>query len=680
MMRRLLATFIVCGAFVQGRPATRDIPLPEGVSRARCLAEDGRQYSSPPNGRTLPVDCVGARETVLRCDFDGGEPLDLTMGALCAADVMPTVPAGPVLVSAQRPTGVTAEWVRFVGLPDPGVSVIARREFRLNGSVSLPVALRDDRFITFLRPGVSPVTVHADALSTREDWTLPEAAAGGELVVRVPEAPIRAVRFHLMGAAGRATAPVRNIAHFGAVAGGAYELVPEYEGGLRGQRTPVRIQDGKVTFVPLLEEQVGGVEVLVDRFLCTASRTLAVARIRSSPISGAASIETVLTLPTREPCAHTVAGLQPGEYQVSLRGPQGQLAAQTVPVNAQTLTPVYARSESVEASGRVSLNGRPLPDVDLRFIAQSRVAAEHVTRTDSEGQYKVTLPEPGRFQVWFQRKGFTMLGNEREVTLSVGANHTDFDLEGGTLKVTFTHWARRGPVDLVVTPVSMSRPGKVGDSLRVLATDPVPVVLSGLSYAKYAVQAREHGADGQHGGGVAGATVTLEEAQPEAAIELVFSDKGGTVRVVDEAGVLLANATLKAGEERLMQTARGVFSLGSVSPATSVLASAPGFAPVLRVVPNESPFNIVLTRGRQVRLHFAAGSPPIIRGSLLWPGTDAQVPLHLFAVTRSADPTGDYIVHNFPAVPGVVYIAAPFDPPERYQPIAPDSNGVIRIK
>ena len=111
--------------------------------------------------------------------------------------------------------------------------------------------------------------------------------------------------------------------------------------------------------------------------------------------------------------------------------------------------------------------------------------------------------------MWFQRDGFAMLGNEREVTLSAGANYSDFDLQGATLTVTLKQWARRAPVDISVTPVSMSRPGKVGDNLRVLPTDPLPVVFSGLSYGKYAVQAREHSAPGQEGGRLAGATVTL---------------------------------------------------------------------------------------------------------------------------------------------------------------------------
>jgi hypothetical protein len=108
--------------------------------------------------------------------------------------------------------------------------------------------------------------------------------------------------------------------------------------------------------------------------------------------------------------------------------------------------------------------------------------------------------------------------------------------------------------------------------------------------------------------------------------------------------------------------------------------TAAGFTPVLRLVPNESPFDVVLTRGKPVRLRFVGGSPPIAKGSLTWPGTDTPVPLHLFTVTRSSGGSGDFIVHDFPAVPGVIYIPGPFDPPDRYQPVTTDANGVVRVR
>ena len=173
-MLRLLATVIVGWAFVQGRPVTRDIPLPEGIAGARCVAEDGRRYSSPPSRRTLPVDCGGAPEMVVRCDFDGGEPLDLTLAALCAADTVPADRARTVVVRAPRPTELAAEWVRFVGSPDANASVVvARRSLTVKSGLNLAVAPRDDRFITLRRPAMSPITVHARTLAADGSWTPP---------------------------------------------------------------------------------------------------------------------------------------------------------------------------------------------------------------------------------------------------------------------------------------------------------------------------------------------------------------------------------------------------------------------------------------------------------------------------------------------------------------------------
>ena len=680
-MLRVLATLIACCAFAQERSTARDILLPEGISRARCIAADGRAYSSTANGQTLRIDCAGAPETVVRCDFDGGEPLDVTLDAFCRADTSPVVLARSVQVRARRPTELTAEWVRFGGRPDEAVSVVARRALTVQGSVDLPVAQRDDRFITFIRPGLSPVTMHSGLLDANGGWTVPDAAPGGELVVRAARAPIEAAKYHLAGGVRLETQAVRNVASFRAVPPGVYELVPEYEGGLRGQRTAVRIQPGQATFVALQEEQVGGVQVMVDPTLCSDSTTFAISEIRSSPKKSTAtsSVETVLTLPTRQECAHIIAGLWPGEYQVSLRGKKGQLAAQTFQVTSQALTSVSLSHEAVYVSGRVNLNGSPLPNVVIRFIPEGRAAAEDQARTDEGGGYDLTLPAPGRFQVWFERDGRAMLGNEREVTFSAGPSERDFDLHGATLKVTLNQWARRAPIDMSVRPVWMTSPGKSGDILRVLPADPLPVVFSGLSYGKYAVQARENPAPGQKGHRTAGAIVTVEDGQAETEIELTLTDSAGIVRVFDQTGAPVADATVKAGDDRLMRAAPGVFSLANVVPATSLLVSAPGFAPVLRLV-KESPFDIVLTRGKPVRLQFAGGNPPLIKGILVWPGTDAPVPLHLFAVTRAQDASGDYIVHNFPEVPGVLYIPGPFDPPERYQSVAPDANNIIRIK
>jgi hypothetical protein len=273
-----------------------------------------------------------------------------------------------------------------------------------------------------------------------------------------------------------------------------------------------------------------------------------------------------------------------------------------------------------------------------------------------------------------------MLGNEREATLSPGANHVDWDLDGATLSVTLKGWERSAPVDVLLMPLLMSKPGKVGDNLRLSPTDTLPVVFSGIGYGRYAVQAREHSVPGAGRGRVAGATVTLEEAQPDTEIELVLTDSRGVIRVVDERGLLVTDATVKAGEDQLMQITSGVFSLVNVPPASSVLVLAPGFTPVRRLVPSESPYDVVLTRGIQVRLHFVEGNPPIIQGILVWPGTDSPLPLHLFKVTRSPDSTEDFIVHNFPSHASVVYIPGPFDPPERHQPVRPDRNGVIRIR
>lgn len=678
-MTRLLTMLVVCCAFAQDQSATRDLPLPEGVSGARCVSQDGRAYSSPPSGRTLRVNCGEAPETALRCDFEGAEPLDVTLAALCAAARVPATRASRVVIRAPRPAKLIVEWLRFVAPPDIGVHVVARRALGLDKAGHLSVGIRDDRFITFRRPGASPITVRADALASPEGWMLPDAAPGGELVARVSPAPITAIKYHLMGAASAETTPDRHVAAFRAVPAGAYQLVPEYEGGLQGTRTQVAIEKGESTFVALPEERLGGVHVITDAPLCNAAVTLAISRIRSAP-RGVSSAETVLTLPASPECVQTIAGLRPGEYQASLSGKDGRLAVQPFEVAAQVLTALSLTADPVRVSGGVTLNGHPLPNVSITFVAPAHALTTAVGRTDANGFYDLTLPAPGRFQVWFQRDGFTMLGNEREVTLSAGANSYDWDLHGGTLRVTVKGWARSVPIDIRVVPLLMSKPGKVGDVVRLLPTGTHPVVFSGLNFGRYAVQASEHQDPPAQRRRLAGATVTIEEGRPETEVELELTDSRGVVRIVDNGGGPVSDATVKVGEDDLAETAPGVFSLANVPPATYVRVDAAGYTPVLRLVPSESPFDVVLSRGIQVRLHFVGGNPPLIKGSLAWPGTDSPVPLQRLAVTRSADGTGDFIVHNFPADPTVVYIAGPFEPPELHQVVRPDAHGVVHIR
>ena len=46
-------------------------------------------------------------------------------------------------------------------------------------------------------------------------------------------------------------------------------------------------------------------------------------------------------------------------------------------------------------------------------------------------------------------------------------------------------------MNVYITPLVMTKPGKVSDGLRLSPADGLPVVFSGLSYGSYAVQARE---------------------------------------------------------------------------------------------------------------------------------------------------------------------------------------------
>jgi hypothetical protein len=273
-----------------------------------------------------------------------------------------------------------------------------------------------------------------------------------------------------------------------------------------------------------------------------------------------------------------------------------------------------------------------------------------------------------------------MLGNDREATVSAGANSLDWDLQGATLRVTLRGWTHRAPVDIQLMQRSMSKPGKVGDVIRLSPTGSLPAVFTGISYGRYAVQAKEVLPAGVGPAQVAGTTIDVDQSG-EADVELELGDPPGIVRVFGDGNQLIGNATVRiaAGGNALNETEPGVFSLGDMAPSSLVLVSAPGFTPVCRLVPTQSPFDVFLVRGVRVRLLFIGGNVAVLAGILTWPGTDCAVPLDRFEVGRSSAAAADFIVRNFPADPNVVYIPGAFDPPERRVPITPDSNGVIRI-
>ncbi len=95
---------------------------------------------------------------------------------------------------------VTVEWITFTPR-ERGVPVVARRTFETGGRVRLWVAASESRYLRFMRPGLSPVTVAATELVAvaPPGWRLPDTPPGGEFIARIEPAEVVPERYQLRG-------------------------------------------------------------------------------------------------------------------------------------------------------------------------------------------------------------------------------------------------------------------------------------------------------------------------------------------------------------------------------------------------------------------------------------------------------------------------------------------------
>lgn len=579
---------------------------------------------------------------------------------------------------------VTARWISFPDMPGAVPRTLASRTLSLTNPLRIPVASRADRFITFERPDSSPVIVHADDLLRPGTWVLEGRVAGGELLARVAPAPVLPWKYRLRGPAEQTLSPYRNQVRVGGLSAGAYEVIPVYHGGIAGRAASISIQRGITTYLVLPPESVGAVEISMSDELCPAATSIDVARVvtrRGAQGSlTATQVETRVAMADSLHCRTRVSGLTSGQHTLSVRSLSGELARRNFTVEPQSILPLHVEAPVVAATGRISVNGTPFPDVDVTFFpATERTPTPVTTRTDTRGMHKVNLPGPGEFVVRFEHHGFDLLGNEQEVVIGEGSNVLDWNLEGGTLRIQ-VNGLRTAPVDVTVTQRVMHKPGNIGDVLRVTPEDPGPIVAHGLRFGEYAIQAIEHDPDLKIPR-VAGTRATLEPGQPDLTVNLALEDRQATVSFVDSAGCPIRGFAVWIQTRKIPEVRTGVFSLQGVPAGTTLLATADEFTPICRIVPLESPIVLTATPGRRVAIDFVGvHRMPAARGALSWPGADCAVPVDRFNVTPGPDEDADFVVHNFPIATPVTYVPGPFDPPESHIVVAPDEHGIVRIQ
>lgn len=378
-------------------------------------------------------------------------------------------------------------------------------------SVGAPLALTyasgEQHYVRFSYDGISPHTYAAAELAALKRLRLPDPLPGGELLLVVPPATVRPSAFDIdgprvqtlhAGGAGHLSLP--------GLPAGRYRVVPIYDGGIKGRARTYDVRTSRSSIGTIPVEAVGAVRVLAARSVCDVATNVRLSmRLPADPPDDgtAASPHRAHVATSDAPrCDMAFAGLPPGSFQISYGNTEGTIADAVFDVESQTVTDVSVESPPVRVAGRVTLNGRPMPGVALRFLSRS---AMKVTRTDGSGYFTVALAAAGTYSI----QGSSdegMLGHMAPAAFVEGSNTLDIALAGGTLSVDLTGWDRRAPVNVTVNGPE----GALGTSFRPDDSTGRRTFF-GLPFGTYTVTLRPGSARTQ--------TVVLTPSRPEATVK-----------------------------------------------------------------------------------------------------------------------------------------------------------------
>lgn len=672
------------------------VSLPEWAGDGRCIQRGDGDVLVEQQRRELVFECParGGRGDMVSCDFEGAEPVDVPPEVVCSTGVLSLQKAVNARVGVSGPVELTLEWLTVTR--DGQLALHATRQVAAGGMVPVLVAPHEDRLIRFSRQGASPVTVRATDLAAREEWPLPDSVPGSELVVHIQAGVVLPELFRLSGPwLDEVRRDDRDLLALQDLPTGDYELVPIYAGGLEAEAQPVRLQDLHSTLVHVALEDVGAVEVAADVEICSEITDLQVTRLTTVPVGEGMTRRRVpaARVPKGGLCSQTIGGLTPGSYEIVAEAHNKTVSTQAFEVTSQAISSVRLDATGVYVSGIVLVNGRPSEHMAVEFTPDDSHPPEPMAtaRTDQTGIYNATLQRPGVYDVTFRRDGMPLLRQERKVTLTTGLNAIDWIIDGATLNVRFTGWDRTSPVDVVLAQVAPVRPGafRTGTQVKVDAT--LPVTIEGLGFGTYSVQARQRP---PRSGGPRKVSlreaVTLDEAQPEATVELGLAEYDGVLVLRDVTGQVVTGAIVLSGDagggpNRVPEVSPGNYWLGmAAAPGIELFIRAPGRAPLCVFAPAGGERTVAMDSGMPIRVVFS-GYAGLVRppGRLLWPGTECPVSLDSFVYTRV--PTGqsdqtEFAFANFPQSNSVLFLAMPVDDWDGATEVSVEHGGTIHIR
>lgn len=577
---RILITFAMLGVgatmTAAKQPAPRAVILKDLPNGLTCKH---RSSVLPSVKNQLRISCEEPT-SILSCDAPGFEPLDRTTGDVCRAGVLPMMRAVEVSIRSNTETNAEVEWLSMLGAQ---LVRVATRAVVLGGTTELPTSLAEDRILRILRNGAAPVSFPASRWRSADDYVLPDAVAGGELLMAIQQAPVKPIEFQLLPG----NRVLRTSDSFLTTTGllpGPYKVIPVFIGGVAGSPVELGIESTATTAVYVPAADVGAATITQVSDSCADGHTLRLAKVVRLNTVARRAVEFIPTLEQMsEDCSWTIGGLAPGSYRASSFFQGHQLDSQEFDVPTQQIAAVSLGQPKTSVSGRVTLNGEPAVGETIEFLeipSGTRTSAV----IDSAGQYRVFMRNHGDYmaaiQGWSQTRQLVVRGVE---------THFDWAINGGILTVVLN-----GATEATTVTIRQASPDYV--TLRRLPASESRHTFVGIPLGTLSVVARNKSASSKT------VTVALSANEPKQAVTLSLSSNAALLSVKGDNGAPISGLQFPGIELQPEQIMPGVYSLQGVS-AGNVLRIKPvaPWAPVCILAPANDE-DVVLQQGREATI------------------------------------------------------------------------------
>lgn len=411
--------------------------------------------------------------------------------ALAAMFVQQDGPRAIEIWSAD-PIAIDIDWIT---LDDAGMQTItATRKTVAGPPAPLTFVHGPNRFVRFAYEGASPRTFSTAELLAAKKLHVPDVLPGGELLLLIPQTPVRPVTLTVQGPRSL-TVPVRAATHASlpGLPAGDYRIIPHYEGDISGGTQRVSVTAAATSVMPMPIENVGAVRVSAPDYVCGASTEMGIDSLVYADVG-----VTFRTPPNRrsitrskEPlCVMTFGGLKAGTFEAFYRSGRMPLGSVEFAITPQTVTPVEIVPRSVLVEGRVTVNGRPMKNTNIAFALSGKdrtgAAVQTQATTDDAGNYRAMLERPGEYSIHPIAPRIHSR-TIRTATLVEGRNIHDIALTGGTIKVEVIGWRPGTPVQIRMD--SRTPDGKsTGMSISMFMSPPKePIVFDAMAFGEYRI-------------------------------------------------------------------------------------------------------------------------------------------------------------------------------------------------